>query len=333
MARIVLGLASSHTPQMSSGPEHWEGHAGRDRRNPFLVATDGEVRSFEELSSRPREGLEAELAPEVWEAKFARAQAAVEALSRALAQSRPDVAVVIGDDQRELFGDEGNPAIGLFLGEELWDLGLSEEHRRRMPPDILPAQWAAHADSPEPYPVAKEMSWHLAEALVGAGFDVGVFARQGEGRTLGHAFTFPRRRLGLPPTTPIVPVALNTYYPPNVPAPGRCWALGRALREALEAWGGAERVALVASGGLSHFVVSEDLDHRVLSALGEGDADAVAALPRQLLRSGSSEILNWIVLGGALAGWRMEVVDYIPAYRSLAGTGVGMGFASWSPAA
>jgi hypothetical protein len=47
------------------------------------------------------------------------------------------------------------------------------------------------------------------------------------------------------------------------------------------------------------------------------------------LQSGSSEILNWIAAGGALEGLRMELVDYIPGYRSEGGTGVGMAFAKW----
>jgi hypothetical protein len=48
-----------------------------------------------------------------------------------------------------------------------------------------------------------------------------------------------------------------------------------------------------------------------------------------MLRSGTSEILNWITVGGALGGLAFDLVDYIPGYRSPAGTGVGMAFATW----
>jgi hypothetical protein len=48
------------------------------------------------------------------------------------------------------------------------------------------------------------------------------------------------------------------------------------------------------------------------------------------MRSGTSESLNWIAAGAALEALDMTVVDYIPAYRSAAGTGVGMAFAIWS---
>jgi hypothetical protein len=153
--------------------------------------------------------------------------------------------------------------------------------------------------------------------------------KQPEGRGLGHAFTFVRRRLRLAPGVPIVPVLLNTYFPPNVPGPGRCWRLGRALRAGIESWPAAERVAIFASGGLSHFVVLEDLDHAVLAGLRGHDGQALGQLPARLLRSGTSEILNWITVGGALGGLAFDLVDYIAGYRSPAGTGVGMAFATW----
>jgi 3-O-methylgallate 3,4-dioxygenase len=332
VAPVVLGLGTSHSPQMSSGTSYWEGHAGRDRANDFLVDSDGQVRSFEELAAKAPPSLAAELTPQAWESKWRRVQDAIAGLVKRLADAAPGVAVIVGDDQHELFGEDGNPAIGLFLGDELWDAGLGEAERAKLPSDILPAQWAAHADRREAYPVARELSTFLAESLTVAGFDISVFSVQGPDRTLGHAFTFPRRRLRLAAEVPMVPVALNAYYPPNVPPPGRCWALGRALRQALEQWPGRERIALIASGGLSHFVISEELDHRVIQALADGDEESVSALPRDVLRSGSSEILNWLVVGGALAGWEFDLIDYIPAYRSVAGTGVGMAFATWHPA-
>lgn len=330
MCEIVLGVGSSHSPQLSSGPQWWSGHAARDRANPFLVDRGGEVRSFEELLAVVGDDLAEELSPEVWQRKFERAQEAIQVLSKRLEDAAPEIVVVVGDDQRELFLDDVNPAVGLFLGDTLIDEGLVKERVAKVPPDILPAQWAAHADAADPYPVHQELSGYLAESLTTAGFDVGVFSRQAPGRTLGHAFTFARRRLGVPQSVPMVPVLLNAYYPPNVPTPQRCWLLGQAIRESLDTWSASVRVALVASGGLSHFVIAEEFDRRVLDALAAGDSASIASLPRSVLRSGSSEILNWIVVGGVLADWQLDVVDYIPAYRSLAGTGVGMGFATWS---
>lgn len=80
---------------------------------------------------------------------------------------------------------------------------------------------------------------------------------------------------------------------------------------------------------MSHFVVDEALDRGVLDALARHDAAALTTLPRAKMHAGSSEILNWIAAAGALEGLAMETIDYVPCYRSPAGTGVGMGFAIW----
>jgi hypothetical protein len=128
---------------------------------------------------------------------------------------------------------------------------------------------------------------------------------------------------------PIVPVLLNTYYPPNQPTAARCYAFGRALRQAIESWHGAKKVAVVASGGLSHFVVDENLDRTVLEAMGQRDEQTLGRLGQELLQSGSSEIKNWIVAAGALETLNMNLIGYFPAYRSEAGTGCGLAFAEW----
>jgi 3-O-methylgallate 3,4-dioxygenase len=126
-----------------------------------------------------------------------------------------------------------------------------------------------------------------------------------------------------------VPVFVNTYYPPNVPSAARCYELGRALRRAVESWPGTARVAVIASGGLSHFVVDEELDSRVLSGITGRDAGILGSLTRDQMRSGTSEILNWIVAAGALENLSATVLDYVPGYRTPAGTGAGMAFARW----
>ena len=97
----------------------------------------------------------------------------------------------------------------------------------------------------------------------------------------------------------------------------------------VEAWPTRQRVAIVASGGLSHFFVDEDLDRYVLELLAKKDGDALVALPTGKLESGNSEIRNWIAAAGALEHLNMQLVDYVPSYRSEAGSGVGMAFAFW----
>ena len=108
--------------------------------------------------------------------------------------------------------------------------------------------------------------------------------------------------------------------------------MGQALRRAIHSWDGDETVAVMASGGLSHFVIEEDLDQEVLEALRDGDGKALVRLPVDQFESGTSEIRNWIALAGALdgTGLRMQLVDYVPCYRSEAGTGNAMGFVQWT---
>lgn len=120
---------------------------------------------------------------------------------------------------------------------------------------------------------------------------------------------------------------------PNVPSAARCWRFGQALRRAVEAMPDDLRVAVVASGGLSHFVVDEDLDQKLLRAMAQGDAETLASIPRAALNSGSSEILNWITLAGAASPLRMQWHAYHPLDRTPAGTGVGAAFGVWAPGA
>jgi 3-O-methylgallate 3,4-dioxygenase len=329
MAEVVTGIASSHTPQLSSGVDMWPDHADRDRRNPRLLGKDADFHTYDELLALAEPGIEHELDRGVWDAKYRRCQDAVAALAGLLAKARPDVAVIIGDDQRELFLDDGIPAFALFAGDELVDIPPSDEALDRMPKGIRAAAWAVHADRQERHPVCADLSRHIAAELTRADFDITVFTRQPHGRSLGHAFTFPRYRLGLPAGTPIVPVFINTYYPPNVPSAARCYSLGQVLRRGMENWQRSARVAVIASGGLSHFVVDEELDQRVLAGIIRHDADLLRSLSRAQLRSGTSEILNWVSAAGVLEGLAATVVDYVPGYRSPAGTGAGMAFVQW----
>jgi hypothetical protein len=132
---------------------------------------------------------------------------------------------------------------------------------------------------------------------------------------------------------PIVPIMLNTYYPPNQPTPGRSYALGRAVRQAVAEWDPGKRVAVIASGGLSHIVLDEPLDRQILDGLQDHDPAKYTAIPRGKLRGGTSEVLNWVALGGAVGPMEMTLLDYIPGYRSQPSTGCGMAFASWAQVA
>jgi 3-O-methylgallate 3,4-dioxygenase len=63
----------------------------------------------------------------------------------------------------------------------------------------------------------------------------------------------------------------------------------------------------------------------------EKDSAAICRWPERIFQSGTSEIKTWIVLAGAMeqTALQMRLIDYVTCYRSLAGTGVGAGFAEW----
>jgi 3-O-methylgallate 3,4-dioxygenase len=130
---------------------------------------------------------------------------------------------------------------------------------------------------------------------------------------------------------PHVPVFVNTFYPPNQPPAHRCYAFGQALGHAIASWPEDINVAVIASGGMTHFVIDESFDRMVLEAMQEGDVATLAGLPEEMFQSGTSEIKNWITVAGIMAhaGLTMKLIDYVPCYRSEAGTGSAMGFAQW----
>ena len=127
-----------------------------------------------------------------------------------------------------------------------------------------------------------------------------------------------------------MPVALNTYFPPNQPRPPRCYALGKAIAEGLRSMPGNARIGILASGGFSHFTVDEEFDRQVLDACRRNDGKTISSIPAAKLNSGSSEIRNWIAVAGASEHLATQWQDYVPCYRSAAGTGCGMGFTVWS---
>ena len=122
---------------------------------------------------------------------------------------------------------------------------------------------------------------------------------------------------------------LNTHYPPNQPTAHRCYEIGRVIKDTIAAWKRDARVAVIASGGLTHFVIDEQFDRGLLRALQDHDATTLRSIPQRLLNSGTSEVRSWITAAAALDDLRMTLIDYQPSYRTPAGTGVGMSFAEW----
>ena len=319
MADIVLGIGSSHSPMLSTPWEAFAGHADRDR---------GRVPEFEALAREKAAWIGRELGPDVTRRRHEATQAALGRLGDVLADAALDALIVVGDDQGEWFSADGQPALCIYWGDAVENLPPPVE---KMAPSLRRAYWGYYGDGTNrTFPVDAALGRHLVETLTrDHAFDVAHVRVQPRHAPFGHAWSFVHQRLMGERIIPIVPVLLNTYYPPNQPTPSRCYQLGRAIRQAVEAWAPAKRVGILGSGGLSHFVVDEVLDRHVLEILARRDAEAVASLPLAQLDSGNSEIRNWIATAGAAEHLEMKLVDYVPSYRSEAGTGVGMAFAVW----
>jgi OH-DDVA oxygenase len=146
-----------------------------------------------------------------------------------------------------------------------------------------------------------------------------------------HAFGFIYRQIMRDRVIPNVPIILNTFFPPNQPTARRCFELGRLIGRAIRSWPEDRNVAVFGSGGMSHFVIDESLDHRIFEALRRRDAEALCGIEESYLQSGSSELKNWIAAAGALFDTELggDVVDYQACYRSEAGTGTANGFVFW----
>jgi hypothetical protein len=128
---------------------------------------------------------------------------------------------------------------------------------------------------------------------------------------------------------PMLPVLLNTYFPPNNPTSARCYHIGSCIAEALAVSPIDAKVAIIASGGLSHFLCEAAFDRKIIDAIKHRDRATLTSIPQQSLCSGSSEIRNWITMAGALGELECVYDHYIPVYRTPAGTGIGLGFAVW----
>ena len=73
-------------------------------------------------------------------------------------------------------------------------------------------------------------------------------------------------------------------------------------------------------------------DAALLRSVARGDEEALGRLPENVFKVGTAEIKNWLPVIAAMnaEGRRYHQVDYVPCYRSEAGTGTAMAFAYWS---
>lgn len=206
---------------------------------------------------------------------------------------------------------------------------LTSEHIVNLQPRMAPAfvigTGGSHPAFPEPQfnlpPIGRRGDPQQAEELVCGLYELGFDPAHSCELRLDHGTTLPLAQLQLPTDTAVVPVIINSVFAP-LPTLQRCRRLGEAIAAVLERSTLGRRVALLATGGISHRVGQPQMerndpafDAQFLAALHEGDLDRACSHPDAKLDAignGTHEIRNWIVAAAAAQPRRPEVVTAIP---------------------
>ena len=326
MARIVLGMAVPHSGMLGKAPEAWFEDGERDRKKTDLWFHNRTWTYAELEQARVSSGFRAPLALEERRVRAQRCWDALDELRRIYRELKPDVAVILGKDQREIFIDT-TPSIAIYTGKTI-------ENGPPQRPVYAPAQTLIHDALPE-------LALHLTSSLEEDGFDLTEIVKWPpnvwlkERPVVPHAFGFIYHQIMVDEPPPNVPILMNTFYPPTQPPFRRALAFGRALFKAIQKWDTDKTVAIIASGGLTHFVCDEELDQVFLSAFKTYDFERLAQVDERSYQSGTSEVKLYVPVLVAMKefGCQMNLIDYVPCYRTEAGTGEGFAFMYWKPTA
>lgn len=340
MAKIVLGIGCAHTPQLHTPADKWDIRAVRDTQDGVPLWYKGERLKYAELVEQRKDqklGEQTDIATR--EERLGKSYAAIDQLSDIFAEAEVDVTIIFGNDQGEMFLDDIRPAFTIMGCPEFENMPRTEDQIGRLPPGIHLAD-VGHLPDNETlvFPGHPELAAHLTSCAIDAGFDVSFSAKQHRadpGRAnlsgMAHAYGFIYKQIFRGNVTPHVPIDTNTFFPPNQPRASRCYGLGRALGKAIESWDQDMRVALVATGGLSHFAVDEDFDRDIMQAMADSDFKYLLSFHEGYYQAGSSEIKSWIGMGGAMqkSGLQGNIIDYQALYRTPGGTGSSAAFMYW----
>ncbi len=333
MAEIVLGLGVSHSPLLTLDWSEWRNRAEADINNQALNLSDGRFVTYQQLVAERGEPYSPIVTTEQFQRHADACQAQLDDIAALLRAVAPDVIVVVGDDHGELFPQTAVPALSIYHGHTIHMLN---QYGGPDKPKWVRQMGEGYAmDRELSFPAAPDLAVEVIERLIDAEVDVTAVGQteHSDLTGFGHAFGFIIKRLLSDREVPVLPVMLNTYYRPGVVNASRAFDIGGKLAAALKDAPSNVRVAIVASGGLSHFVVDEELDRRILAGMSAGDGELLRSIPSEALNSGSSEILNWILVAGAMQGFPLTHGWLDPIYRTAAGTGIGVAFARWeSPA-
>jgi aromatic ring-opening dioxygenase catalytic subunit (LigB family) len=311
MSRIVGAFGSSHAYTFVE-PADWEERREFTRKNYAR-------RYGYEPAERPEVAREA---PEANEQRYVRIRDGLQGLRSKLQTLRPDALIIIGDDQDENYREDNLPQFAIYLGESVVSSrrGSTEGTRYRCD--------AALAAS-------------ILEGAVDAGFDLASSKSFPSDALISHAHNDVLRFMDPDARMSIVPLFVNAIHVP-APTPRRCYEFGRVLRNIIESQPDDKRVAIYASGGLSHYTagfpwphydgpatlgyIATDFDRRAVDLMAQGRGEELAQLSsRDILDNGNIEMRAWIILMGAIGDARPEALVYEPFFRGV----MGMAVAQW----
>jgi 2,3-dihydroxyphenylpropionate 1,2-dioxygenase len=221
--------------------------------------------------------------------------AAMRELGKSLDETKPDAVIIIGSDHLETFFLSSVPTFAVMSGE------ISHAH---------------FANKDYNLPIHQGLAADLLDGLVRADFDMSY----SQDAVLGHAFAAVYEFVLEGRAIPVVPIFVNVYLPPIASA-RRCEALGKAIAKIIERR--PERVAIIASGGMSHYPgtwkypqPAFDFDHWAIAKMEKGQHDALLDLTvEQLDEVGNTEMLPWMILFGAIGNIPGELLTYQPTWH------------------
>ena len=230
-------------------------------------------------------------------------------LGRRAAAAKPDLMLMIASDHLINFNLALQPPFLVGVADEYTCLGDMD----------IPVR---------PFPGHRS----FAEGLVRYAADRGFDLAKAEELTPDHAVTLPLLFVKPWGSVPVVPLIVNINMEP-VPATGRCYALGQAIRDYIrERRPAGERIAVVGSGGLSHWLripneghVAVEHDTQIMDLFVAGKVQTVARMTTQEIAerhgNGGLEILNWVTAAAAAGEPPGERIYYEPV--SMWQTGMG----------
>ncbi len=322
MAQIVLGIGSSHGPTMNTAPERWAALGERDQLDARF--------DFAKLRANPRPEVEKQLTLDVFTQRYNKIQEDVKQLEQVIRDAKLDTVVVLSNPHAGITTDAMQATFGVHLNDA--PPSVEGVNLRVAMQEAAASGEVATIEKPAgpQYPTDGDLARHLMDGLIEEGIDVAACFQSTPGAGLDGAYNLLYQRYLTEAQTPYVPVLVSRYLP-NQATPKRCFQFGQALRRVIESYDSDKRIGIMASGGLSHQIIDEELDKVVVDGLVSGDVEKLTGLSRLSLNGapGTPEILNWVITAAAMAPKTMTLIDYIPCYRSLAGTGHGVAFGYW----